>query len=281
MKTVSFDLYRYQLLPITRHAQIDLFHEIRSVEDIEINKNKFFAEILAKLPKFKHRYLELNQKVIFFKNDILCLMIGAQKTIERDNEHFRKERIENWPNVTVIMNNRADVQLIAISENVRAFSSSEVIIKMIETAINNRLKNYQIKMHVEALFDKREFWSIVEKNETKLKSVKFELISPNMANISSSLTIDLKQLNKDTNSHKTNLEFNSPDGATLEINPSNKVINGLVDYASEGGGNIAFKIKGMRKKVHTSKSVKTVEVDELLVENLTYDQLIHFTDLFK
>lgn len=281
MKTTAFKLFRYQLLPVTRHAQIDLFHEIRTVEDIEHNKNSFFSELLSKMPKLRHRNIETSQKVCFYKNDVLCLKIAAQKTIERDTENFSKERIDNWPHVTVLINNDPTVQMIAISENIRAFSSAEVVVKVLQNAFNNRLRAYQVKMHVEAIFDKQEFWSLVDKYETKLQSVKFELISPNLANISKSLTLDLKQLNKDTNSHKTNLEFNSPTGATLEINPNNVTLNGLVDYAAQGGGNISVKVKGLKKKIQTSKSIKTIAVDELMVENLSYDQVIHFTDIFK
>lgn len=279
MKKISFDLYRFQLLPITRHAQIDAFHEIRSVEDIERNKNLFFNEILTEFPKLKHRLFELNQKILFHKQDVLCIKLGAHKTIERDNEHFRKERIDNWPNITIIISNEPNTQIIAVSRNIKTFSSSEVVINLLSSILNRRLRNYQLKMHIEAMFDKKEFWSIIEKNKARLQTVKFELISPNMSNISKFVKLELKQLNKDTNSHKTNLELNSPEGATLEINKNNEMVNSLVDYASNGGGDISIKVKGIRKKVHTSKSIKSVEVDELIAENLTYEQLIAFTEI--
>ena len=281
MKSVSFELYRYQLLPVTRHAQQNLFHEIKSVEDIEKNKNHFVGEILKSFPKILHRAYDLNQKKIFYENDVLCLKVAVQKSLERNNVNFRREKIEDWPNITILINNKQNIQMIAVSKNEKAFSSSGTVIKSIQTLINNRLKEYQLQMHTEAMFDKKEFWSIVTSNQTRLKSIKFELISPNLANISSKLKLDLKQLNKDTNSHKTNLEFNSPIGATLEVNQGNVMINSLLDYAAEGGGDISFVIKGFKKKIHTSSSVKTVEVDELMVDHLTPTQLEHFTDIFK
>ena len=249
MKSVSFELYRYQLLPVTRHAQQNLFHDIKSVEDIEKNKNHFVGEILENFPKILHRAYDLNQKKIFYENDVLCLKVAVQKSLERNNVNFRREKIEDWPNITILINNKQNIQMIAVSKNEKAFSSSGTVIKSIQTLINNRLKDYQLQMHTEAMFDKKEFWSIVTSNQTRLKSIKFELISPNLANISSKLKLDLKQLNKDTNSHKTNLEFNSPIGATLEVNQGNVMINSLLDYAAEGGGDISFVVRHSKYSV--------------------------------
>jgi hypothetical protein len=228
-----------------------------------------------------YRTYHVNQKSIFYENDVLCLKIAVQKTLERNNENFRREKIEDWPNITILINNNPDVQMIAVSKNEKAFTNNETIIKSIQSSVNSRLKNYKLQMHTEAIFDKKEFWSIVSSNHTRLKSIKFELISPNMANISNVLKLDLKQIQKDTNSHKTNLELNCPIGATLEVSQDNDMINSLVEYASEGGGDISFNIKGYKKKVHTSTSIKTVEVDEVMVENMTPVQLEHFTTIFR
>lgn len=281
MKNVSFELYRYQLLPVTRHAQQNIFQDTMSVEDIEKNKNRFVGAILENFPTLVHRTYDIHQKNIFYENDVLCLKVAVQKTLERNNVNFRKEKIEDWPNITILINNKKDVQMIAISKNDKAFSGSKIVIKTIQSMINKRLKDYHLQMHTEAMFNKKDFWSIVTNHQTKLTSMKFELISPNMANISSRLKLDLKQLNKDTNSHITNLEFNSPLGASLEVNRGNEMINSLLEYASEGGGDISFKVKGYKKTIHTSSSIKTVEVDEYTVENINPTQLEHFTEIFK
>jgi len=44
-----------------------------------------------------------------------------------------------------------------------------------------------------------------------------------MANISKSLKVDLAQINHDTNSHKTVIDLNSPEGASLEMHRKLKV----------------------------------------------------------
>jgi len=281
IKNIEFELFRYQLLPVTTHVIEDMFHEIKSTDDVRKNKNKFFWEILSNFPKLAHRTIELNQKLILCKSPWIAFKLAAHKSLQRNNENFRKEKIENWPYVTVLINNDPTTQIIAVSKNREAFSSGGVVASLIRESLYKHLLQYQLSMHVEAIFDKSEFWNIVKKFEGKITNVRFELISPNMANISKTLELDLKQLNKDTNSHKTVLELNSPEGARLEINKTNKNINSLIDYSSEGGGDISFKISGYKKRVHTSKSVSTINIDEITLENLTAEQLDTFMNLVK
>ena len=72
------------------------------------------------------------------------------------------------------------------------------------------------------------------------------------------------------------MERRKPDGAKLEINDDNEMLNSIVEYASEGGGDISFKISGYKNRIHTSKSVKTIEIDEMTVENINADKLDNF-----
>lgn len=281
VKNIEFELFRYQLLPITTQVTKDMFREVKTIDELRENKNKYFREVLDSFPKFSHPTCELKQKVIFSKGSWVSFKLAAHKRLERENEDFKKEHIENWPCVTVFVNNDPDVQIIAISKNRKAFSSGAVVAGLIKDSLKGNLLDYQLSMHVEAIFDKNEFWSIIDRNEGRITNVRFELISPNMANISKSLELDLKQINKDTNSHKTVLELNSPEGANLEIKKTNEVINSLVEYSAEGGGDISFKISGYKKRVHTSSSVSSIEIDEITVENLTAEKLDTFLSILK
>ena len=62
IKNIEFELFRYQLLPVTTHVIKDMFHEIESTDDVRQNKNKFFWEIMSEFPKLIHGAIELNQK---------------------------------------------------------------------------------------------------------------------------------------------------------------------------------------------------------------------------
>jgi len=273
LKEISFDLYRYQLLPITQNVQPDMYRKELTLEKLKEIKNELFFEVLDNLPTLKHRSLSLQHKSILKSNDWFAFKLGAQKTIERENKNFIKEKIESWPHVTVIINNDPSIQLIAISRNLKAFSGTSVVAKILESSLREHLLNMQLTLQIESIFDKKEFWSLIEKYQGKLTSVKFELISPNMANISKAIKIDLKQINTETNSHRTNIELNAAEGTVLEIDPENEILDSLVNYASEGGGDISMKIKGLKKKIHTKTTTKTMELDELTVDNLNENSL--------
>lgn len=121
-------------------------------------------------------------------------------------------------------------------------------------------------MHIEPIFQKEEFWKIVGGKKEEISMIRFELIKPNLTNISGCLKDELKRVIDTTNSHKTVVEFNAPARAALEdITPSNNDINGLVDYSANGGGNIGVKFKHDRKKYQTAESIK-VELETTEVE---------------
>ncbi|MBH0040436.1 hypothetical protein [Pseudoalteromonas sp. SWN166] len=273
-KNVNFDLYRYQLLPITQNIQPDLYREILTKEELKRKKNILFHEVISKLPNMvSNSGNSLQQKIVLNTESWFAFKLGTQKTIEIENENFNRELVDNWPHVTVIIDNRSDRQLIAISKNSRAFSSTRVVAKIIKESLKNHLANLQLSMHIEAIFEEKCFWKLINKNRGKVTSIKFELISPNMANISKSLKVDLKQINIDTNSHKTCLELNADDNASLEIQEDNEVIDGLVEYASKGGGDIVLKVNGIKRSIRTKQSIKTIEIDELTVESLNAESL--------
>lgn len=273
-KNVNFDLYRYQLLPITQNIQPDLYREILTKEELKRKKNILFHEVISKLPNMvSNSGNSLQQKIVLNTESWFAFKLGTQKTIEIENENFNRELVDNWPHVTVIIDNRSDRQLIAISKNSRAFSSTRVVAKIIKESLKNHLANLQLSMHIEAIFEEKCFWKLINKNRGKVTSIKFELISPNMANISKSLKVNLKQINIDTNSHKTCLELNADDNASLEIQEDNEVIDGLVEYASKGGGDIVLKVNGIKRSIRTKQSIKTIEIDELTVESLNAESL--------
>jgi hypothetical protein len=277
---LHFDLYRYQLLPITRNVQVDLFRGIESTDSLRAKKNQFFAEVVAGLKELSHRHIEILHRLEWNKGDWFVLHIGAKKSLERSRKDFRREKLEDWPNVYVVISNAPDVQGIAITRNPKAFTSTAVVAKMLLENLQPALKTYQLHLEVEAVFEQQKFWTLVSEYRGRIKAVKFELVSPNMANISKSLELDLHQINADTNSHRTDLKLNAGQDSSLEIKKQ-KTLESLVDYASAGGGDIVLTIRGMKRNVRTSKSVREVVVDELILKNPNKDTLEHLFTLLK
>lgn len=275
---INFELFRYQLLPLTRNVQMDMFPDvafrsINSVEELKARKNEIFSHVLSNFPALDYRQAEINHKVDVDSPPWFVVEINTQKSLKREKPDFKQERIDTWPHVIAIINNSPDVQIIAISRNTRAFSSGAVVAKILQNNLGRILQRYMLTIQVEAIFDRSEFWHIVDEYRGRITSVNFELISPNMANISKGLELDLAKLNADTNSHRTDLKLNSTEGSALEIKKDNPMLNSLVEYSSEGCGDIEVKIKGIKKTIRTSKSVREISIDELSIQNLTPDRL--------
>ena len=259
-----FELYRYQLLPASQLQQ-DLFRQLLSADEIREKKNEFFDAVLGELPVFRHRGLEIKHKVELHDGDWFIFKLGAHNSVDRDTEDFRRERIESWPNITVLLHNNPDTQILAISRNVKAFSSTGSVAKIFGRSLSHTLRSYGLTIVIKEQFEMNSFWSIIRQNVGRVTRVRFEMVSPNMANISRTLKIDFKQLNRESNCQKANLELEAVPGPVLEIKEGNEVMDGCVAYASLGGGDIAVKLRGMKKEIRTSTTVKSVEVDELFL----------------
>lgn len=261
-----YDLYRYQLLPAPEF-QSDLFEgRPLSSEELRAQKNGLFFAALNEISDFSHRGFETTKKILLQSDTVVIFKIGIQKTVDRDTRELTKEKVESWPNVTVIVDNSPDVQAIAVSRNPRAFSSSRVLIEHLSRVIGSRLKAKGLTIEIREQFNSADFWTVVNENEGKVQRIRFEMVSPNMANISGALEVDLRSLNRDTHSQRVDIELNAPPGSALAVETSNPLINGCVDYASKGGGDIAIKIQGLRKEVRTSSSVKTIEIENLEIQ---------------
>lgn len=283
---IHFELFRYQLLPLTRNVQMDMFPDekfrsIKTVEELKARKNDIFSYVLNNFPTLQHRQAELNHKVDVDSPPWFVVEINTQKSLKREKPDFKQERIDTWPHVVAIINNQPDVQIIAISRNIRAFNSGAIVAKILQENLGRVLRQYLLSIQVEALFEKSEFWHLVQEYQGRITSVNFELISPNMANISKVLELDLARLNVDTNSHRTDLKLNSSEGGALEMSQQNSLVNSLVEYSSQGGGDIALKVKGIKKTIRTSKSVREITIDEISIQNITPERLEWLFEQFK
>ncbi len=286
---VHFELFRYQLLPLTQRTLPDMFLDERhqpidSIEELKNRKNEIFYRALQNLqnpPPLRYRQTDMNQRVDYDSPPWFIMEINSQKLLKRERPDFNQERIDTWPPVVVIFNNHPDIQIIAVSKNTRAFSSGSVVAKILQRSIAPFLEMFGLSIYIEALFEKRDFWHLVEEYQGDILYVNFELISPNMANISKSLEIDLKQIAIDTNSHRTNLKLNSSEGSALELDQDNKTLNSIVDYASKGGGTAKVKVRGLSRIIHTSKCVQQISVEEFSVENPSPALLKHLLSIFK
>ena len=266
-KSISqFELYRYQLLPIDRYLQVDLWSGITSIEQLIEKKNELLGTALLEVDHFANSRIETATKRLYAQDDFFLFRIAANRSLHRETKEFTEEYIDNWPSVLAAIWNHPEIQMIAIQRRTTAFSSTEAVAKLILETLYPHLSRFHLRAIYEPIVERKVFWDIVDKYEGKIQKVEFEFITPNMANISTSLPEDLKEFAKATNSVKNKLDIESDTESNLHIEKNNSTISALADYTSDGGGNVSVKVNGLSKKINTSKTVKHVEVSEMQLQ---------------
>jgi len=265
MKTTSsqFELYRYQLLPIDRYLQGDLWSGINTIEELISKKNELFNSALLEVDHFANSRIETATKRLYSDNDFFLFRIAANRSLHRETKEFKEEYIDNWPSVLVAIWNHPEIQMFAIQRRTKAFSSTEAVAKLILETLRPPLSHFHLRAIHEPIVERQVFWDIVEKYKGRIQKLEFEFITPNMANISGNLPENLKEFAKATNSVKNKLDIESDSESNLHIEKNNSTISSLSDYTSDGGGNVAIKVSGLSKKINTSKTVKHIEISDM------------------
>lgn len=277
----QFDLYRYQLLPINRFIQGDLLRGIPTVEELLNKKNEIFNSVLSGVKHFSNSRTETVTKCLYSDNNFFLFRIAANRSLHRETKDFTEELLDNWPSVLVAIWNHPDVQMIAVQKRTAAFANTEAVVKLILDTTYSSLAHAHLRAIHEPIVEKQVFWNIVEKYAGRIQRLEFEFITPNMANISSSLPENLKAFAKATNAVKNKLNIEADSASNLHVEKSNETISGLVDYTSEGGGNIAAKITGLSRKVNTSKTVKHIEIAEIQLQGTAEEVVNVMKELMK
>jgi hypothetical protein len=272
-KTASFDVYRYQLL-VDKAVQLKIDSPYHSLEEVRAAKNDIFQNLITnKNFYFKSGKSEITSKLMHSEGTMSYFKIAVKRERRISKKDFTEALVEDYPNILIAFNNAPDVQKIAIQTNAYAFKETDIVSHILQDTLDKELKKESLSFYVEPIFDKKEFWNLVSRYQKQITQLSFDMVSPNMANISRNLQVNLKQLYEDTNSHKTTIELNSDKDSHLEINQQSPLINSLVDYTSEGGGNIALRVNGIRKKLHTAQSKTEFSVDEQLLKSNNWDAL--------
>lgn len=261
-KQLVFHIFRYQILPTSQLLQMQFDSSISSIDELTKKKNQFFEDSLKELKSFRYSRTELIHKFEDLGNNLFVLKVAANRSLNRSTRQFTEEEIENWPPALIFLNNDPTVQKMAVQFNRKVFFNTNTIAQILENSLNPLLHKHQLSVVFEKLFDKKEFWDLVDKYSNRIVQTDFELVSPNLANISKNLEIDLKRLYKITNTQKTNLKLNSDKDGALDLPKTDPYISSIVDYASQGGGNITLKVRGVKKKIKTKDSVSEVVIDE-------------------
>lgn len=270
---LNFHIYRYHLLPISQDSvQTSLFpKQTFTQKDIIERKNEFFKISLVNISENKKIRTPM---IIHWQDEDYFVLKVANKKVTTIYKDFKPSDHPTEPFVYVLINNDPKVQKIGISENIQAFSNPMVVKNVLSKVFNKELEDLGLSITINNLFDKQDFWKIIENNTNKITYIDFQFVRPNLAKISKSLNEVFRNFSKDLNSHESHLSVKSPTNGVLEnLDKDNDTLKGLTEYSSNGGGNVKIKVKGIRKLINTNEKPVTVEVDEVNIEGVA-DQIL-------
>lgn len=279
-KNSTFEVFRYQLV-VDKTMPINLFGKFENPEQLRSEKNIIFKDIVTNDKfHFTSSNSAIKSKLLYQNGDMYYFKISAKRRGHIFKEDFTEDTFDNFPNIIVVINNNPTVQKIAIQTNTSVFKETKIVRNFILESIDAKIKNYNLSFYLDPIFDKHDFWNFVKKYPQQIKQVTFDLISPNLSNISKDLTINLREAYEDTNVHRTKIEFNAEPEGVLDIKEGSKFVTGIVDYGANGGGSIYARLVGSRKKYNTAENPSEFNIDEKLLKENNWDELdLLFKDL--
>lgn len=275
-KNTSFEVFRYQLV-VDKTLPMNAFGNYETPEQLRAEKNNIFKTLITNEKfKFNSSGSTIKSKLLYQKGDMYYFKISTKRTAHLYNEDFTEKKLDNYPNIIIAINNHPDVQKIAIQTSTTPFKDAETVRRFIVESVDSKIKNYNLSFSLEPTWDKQDFWRFVRKYPNQITQLTFNFISPNLANISKNLTIDLKQAYEDTNMHKAKFEMKADEGSTLQINEQSKFVNGLVSYIADGGGadaGIQAKVLNKRGLLNTAQNPNEFSIEEKLIKDNNWDEL--------
>jgi len=280
--STKFHLYRFQILPDREHIQKTFGHgfEIQDREDLVDKKNDIFLDTLERIKEFDHQS-RLDHRILLKDEYFVVLRLQVERDLDRFTKDEDREKVESWPFAHILINAHPRVQKIAIEHNYKAFSNTRTVANILEKNVRELISEFQLGFYLESIWEKNSFWEVAEEYEDRITGLGFEIISPNLANLHETLSDELQGLAENTNTQKTNLELNSNNNSHLILKKDDTYLDDLLDYTSEGGGSIKFRIKNLNKTITTDESVKEVSVDELELEASTEEDIEEAQEFLK
>ncbi len=207
----TFAIYQYLFDKLNKYDRVIPFKEF-SFEDKQTLFGKLFKDdfdlhfIIEEKPEYNHVLIPCK-----LNDDIIILRIGNTKKkkfdqFDKDTKLFETDDHEYNPDCYAFIDNRKDVQRIAIQKKSDSFSSPNQVAKILQTVFCKYLKSYDLSLEINPKMHSDEFFHVVKQHQNKFAYVKFNYAHPNLPAISDLIT-EIEDAAEETNSDPS-LELN-------------------------------------------------------------------------
>lgn len=263
----KYILYTYQFSPLQKKTESNMFEsnkEVLTQDELMVQKQDIFGAFFRETftPLFKKQNKKFDHKIILNENNVIVFRLANNKKLYLE-ESFHKQEYRYSPSCLIIIDNRKDVQRIAIEEDKVAFSDTNAVKQILLFSFKRYLNNKGLDITIQRDYEQVEFWNIIHTYKQKIKMVRFHFSYPNLPCVNKSIKEVIATTNRATNSKQSSFELKAADGEHLEINEENQEIADMAAYSAECGDIITIKAKGIRAYLKTGTTTKGFECDNL------------------
>lgn len=296
----TFAIFNYQFARIVKHAREGrLFGE----EQVEIDANEAFQrkqEIFGALltndykdeqgickikfvngrsdKEFVHRHLMPPT------DDIVVMRVANVRTATIVNKDFNEDRMADYQNCIVIIDNRPGIQRMLIENKKRAFQDVKQVANILAFTFNKLLERYSLKIELMHLQESRKFWEFVNDKRsypTGFYRISFHLPHLNLERLKK---VYAEVLHQSRDSFNSDLDWSlkANDGGQLHFDKNDERQDTLISYMMEDVGSNNIKLypnTNKRKAIIVGKnSFAAIGISESTIKRLIED--VRTGDLF-
>ena len=262
----KYILYRYQFSPIQSNVQSMFPVEAENMSDEELMQKKqvLFASLFDENVelKFKKGNKLYNYKMLFCQGSFFVFKIANDKSVNLE-ENFTKCKHEYSPSCNVIIDNREDVQIIAVEEKKNVFKSTDVVSSILQDTFSKYLQSYRLSIDIRRIYDETDFWTIVAGNRDSIEKVRFRFSYPNLPALNKNVKEAIAEVAKSTASGNSEFTLEAQKGSSLNVSKEDTNLSSLVQMSADGGEEIKIKIKKLAAWQKVGDSSKSIEIEDL------------------
>lgn len=258
----KFIIYTYQFYPLS-NRQYDLYGKNLSNEELMEKKQVFFSDIISQTGDvYRHRSKKYGHKILMNQGNVIVFRIANCKKLMLE-ENFHKKEHPYAPSCLVVVDNRDNVQRIAIEDDQKAFGDTNVVRNIISASYKRCLEPLGLGISIQREYQKTEFWNVVNKYPEKITMIRFQLSYPNLPRLNQTIKSIIAETSKVTNSKSTTIEYKAGDGESLNIKEDDQNIQDLSKASADGGDIIKIKAKNVKRYISTGNTYKSFECEDL------------------
>lgn len=258
---MNFDIYTFEFSPIISR-QLDMYDTEtpqQKAKRVMEQKNDIFDTVIDEISCFKHRGKDCNRELLFHQDNIAIMRLANLKTVHLEKD-FKTFQQQNEPSCLVVIDNRKDVQRIAIEHNRNSYSSTDTVRNIMQVQYRKALSKSSLNIEIRHEYEQSEFWDYCKKYQGKIQMIRFVYKYDNLGGVHEQMKKLLGDTSKNASSTETRLEFN---GDPLTPEETDEIVSGMANDSAQSGNPISIKVRGVQRFVKTGEKEKSLSIDEI------------------